>query len=120
MNQVFRFVLEEVPGRARSNSTWIISVTIVDFVIEFVSRKLNAFSINNDNKIAGICIRSKNHLVLTAQNSCDLASHAAQDLPIRIDDVPFSLCKRFFSIHYCYPHKYVCATRTKWRGRRES
>src|SRR5688572_33246052 len=56
------------------------------------------------DKVAGVRVGSENHLVLAAQNPCDLASHAAQDLSIRIDDVPFSLCKRFFGIHYRYPH----------------
>src|SRR5688572_31571402 len=35
------------------------------------------------DKVAGVRVGSENHLVLAAQNPCDLASHAAQDLSIR-------------------------------------
>src|SRR5215467_7095758 len=104
-----------------ADTAGILSVPIIDLLLKFFPRELDPSCINDNHKITGIKVWGKNRLVFSPQNFRDFTGHATQHSSLSVDHVPFSLSKRFFSLH---PHNSANSDLfldpKNWRGRRDS
>jgi len=65
-------------------------VAVDHLVGELVARQHDLVSVDNDDVIASICVRSEDGLVLAPQDAGNFSRHATEDEALGIDDEPFT------------------------------
>jgi len=77
LDNFFRLFLQEVLDVIKLDSTRVIRVRKIGFLLGFLSAEPYFCRIGNDNKIAGINMRRKLRLVLASENPGNFSSHSA-------------------------------------------
>ena len=78
-------------------STDIVGVIVILFFVPLRAREHDFISVQNDDEIARVCVTGVRHFVLTGDDFCERRCQAADDLILRIHDVPFR-CVRTFGL----------------------
>lgn len=82
----------QVPGWGfETLAAGITRVANVDLVGHLLTREAHFFGVDHDHVVPAIDVGSEVGLVLSAQDLCDLRGEAAQDLSVRVDDIPLFL-----------------------------
>lgn len=94
-------------------TTDVATVTVVHFVSTLVASYRNFVSVQNDDVITGIYVRSVFRFVLTAQAQSQFGSQTAQSFTGRVNNIPVAFYGFWFSCKFslkAYPNKLV----TRW------
>lgn len=67
-----RFTDEKILGCRETLASGIAGVTNIDLVCEFFTCETDFLGVDNDNIVTAVHVGGKIHLVLSAQNHCDL------------------------------------------------
>ena len=93
-NDLFRLLLQEILESFRLQSSRVERVRIVLFLKRFISRHLDFFSVDDDDKISGVHMRSELGAILPRSRSRIRGSRP--DLPWAVDQPPLPLRFSFF------------------------
>ena len=90
-NELFRGLGAYVGHSAEPLATLPAGIAHELLVGLFFASNGHLFGINDNDKVAGIEMRSEDRLVLSAENICDLDGQTAQDSAIGINHMPLAL-----------------------------
>src|SRR3990170_6839338 len=89
---------EHLLSRRRFQSSRVARVTVVEFVLQLLSRQHDLFGIDNDHEISGIKMGAEDRLVLAPEEDSHLsgqspkhASRCVEQMPTLIDFVDGSM-----------------------------
>ena len=83
--------LAQLSGSIESLSAWITSITCVDLVSLLLTREDNLCSVDDDNVVSTIYVRSERWLILATQQLCHFRAKATNNLVTCIDYDPLLL-----------------------------
>jgi len=107
-------LVQEITVGTGLETARVARVAVDHLVGELVARQHDLVSVDNDDVIASICVRSEDGLVLAPQDAGNFSRHATEDEALGIDDEPFTFdVARFWgeSLHGCFS---VSAARSQW------
>lgn len=102
LNHALRELLQHQSGTCERRAALITGMTEIRLIRKFLTRKFHFLSIDDDDVITRINVRSKGRFIFTAKNFCDFSCEAADSLAFSVYNIPLRSILDAFAINVVF------------------
>src|SRR5699024_1082296 len=101
--EAYRVFVSKISCRDGFDPTYVSGVSVVHFILCFVTTQSNFLSVDDDYVVTCINVRCACWFVLASKDRCNFCGKTAECLSLCIDNIPFTLNVSFVG-HKCLTH----------------